>query len=122
MSVNYYIICQDCKSWADMDSFYICSYLQSESPDNWSQKKNAFMETDELDQICEKWSAWTGRAVGFVLAHQGHKIGIYSEHEIDRISHDDNDEIDDDDENLIPGFTENLKFKKHCLEPFVKKK
>lgn len=120
MSIQSFIICLDCKEYADLSSFYVDSYLRPGSPP-WSQKANDFMKAKELAEILNDWGAWTGRAIGFLFRHNGHRVGIYTENEIEGIE---DPIIDHDDPNLpsINGFEEKLSFKQNCLEPFVKKK
>lgn len=76
MGTYYYGVCHDCGRYIDLDKFY-----------GWAAYKNAdhcTIEKTELDDY--KTNGWIYRALRlhiFLYTHNGHKVGVYDEHNID---------------------------------------
>lgn len=76
MGTCYRGICHDCKQYVDLDKFYGWSAYQDAD--------HATIEKTELEKY--KNDGWIYRAMRlhiFINTHQGHRVGVYSEHEMD---------------------------------------
>lgn len=74
MGTCYYGICQDCKRWINLDKFWSWSACQNAD--------HASIEKTDLEEYKE--NGWIYRALRlhiFLATHNGHRIGVYSEHE-----------------------------------------
>ena len=77
MGTCYLGICHDCKQFIDLDKFYGWNAYQGAD--------NSTIEKTELEDY--KTDGWIYRAMRlhiFLYTHNGHRVGVYSEHETDR--------------------------------------
>jgi len=79
MGTCYYAVCHECKKYIDLDKFY-----------GWATYNGADPCTiDKVDLADYKKDGWIYRALRlhiFLYAHNGHKLGVYSEHEAENVS------------------------------------
>ena len=76
MGTIYYGLCLDCKHQIDLDKFYSWSAPNSADYANLkAQNLNDFANTGFIYRSL--------RLHFFMSRHQGHRLGVYSEHEID---------------------------------------
>jgi len=72
----YYGICHDCKRYIDLDKFYA-----------WRTYKGADHSTIDNTKLEDyKNDSWIYRALRlhiFLSSHNGHRVGVYPEHDID---------------------------------------
>jgi hypothetical protein len=76
MGTLYYGVCKDCKRYIELDKFY-----------SWSAYSDAdHLTIDSTDLEEYKTDRWLYRALRlhiFLKAHNGHRVGVYTEHEFD---------------------------------------
>ena len=74
MGTIYYGICHDCKQYVNLDKFY--SWRSYQDADHSS------IDNTNLEEF--KTNGWISKALRlhiFLHAHNGHRIGVYTEHD-----------------------------------------
>jgi hypothetical protein len=78
MGTLYYGVCHDCKRYIELDKFYGWrSYFDAD---------HSSVEVTDLDEY--KTNSWIYSALRlhiFLNAHNGHRVGVYTEHQFDKI-------------------------------------
>ena len=74
MGTCYYGVCHDCRQFVDLDKFY-----------GWAPWRDwADLDKEDLDKFKGGWIYRSMRLHFFLHLHNGHRVGVYTEHDIER--------------------------------------
>lgn len=77
MGTIYYGVCDDCRQYIDLDKFY-----------SWAPPTYASIWTEDLSTYDEYFVVRALRLNYFIKEHNGHRVSVRTEHEVEFFSED----------------------------------